>query len=73
MNLADEALDGVERGRAVAIGRFGGLADLARRQQAGIDVGRDQAVKDEGAAGLHRVLVLAEDRQGRRYERLERL
>ena len=50
-----------------------GVADLARREQADIEIGRNDRMVEEGLAGLHRVLVVAEFREAVAEEMAQRL
>ncbi len=72
-DLADEALDGLDRGGACVKGGLGPRADLGRGEETEIEIGRDQRVRQEGIAGQHRILFGAKARQGMGEEVIQRL
>ena len=71
-DLADEAFGRVQRRPAGAPGRFDTMTDGKRVEQADIDVGRQQRVIEEGFAGQHGVLVVAEIGEGGVDEMIQR-
>ena len=62
-NLANEALDRVQRRMAGVPGGFGGAHRLAGKQQPGIQIKADMAVIHPRLVRDHRVLIGAEQRQ----------
>ena len=72
-DLADESFHGIERRGPLAIGVLRRQANLARRQQAAIQIGRDRSMKQERLALFHGVLIVAVKRQAGVYEIGQRL
>ena len=61
--MADEAFDRIDRRPPGDPLGHSGLADLVRREQSDIEIGRNDRMVKGGFAGLHRILVVAEFRE----------